>query len=190
MASVVRHAHRFLVTMGLEGAHVIGHSRGGYLVARLTLLHPEIVKSCVIVDSGTLGQSLMPTLEGADRILLLSAIDLGRPPGTLVRLGWDDLPRALQLRASPHQHTVLEALAWLEFRRGRPQEFEVLGVQPASLAPGVTLTPDVETALRALDQIEISYEPSNMAVALEPLFLVRLWHTSNPSENARSNCIS
>jgi 2-hydroxy-6-oxonona-2,4-dienedioate hydrolase len=54
MAAVVRHARRFLVATALEGAHVIGHSRGGYLVARLTLLHPEVVKSCVIIDSGTL----------------------------------------------------------------------------------------------------------------------------------------
>ena len=40
--------------MGLKNVHVVGHSRGGYLVARLTLEHPEIIRSCIIVDSGTL----------------------------------------------------------------------------------------------------------------------------------------
>ena len=54
MAGVVGHAHRFLVAMGLENAHVIGHSRGGYLVARLTLEHAELIRSCIIIDSGTL----------------------------------------------------------------------------------------------------------------------------------------
>ena len=54
MAAVVRHAHQFLVAMGLKNAHVIGHSRGGYLVARLTLDHPELIRSCIIIDSGTL----------------------------------------------------------------------------------------------------------------------------------------
>ena len=53
-AAVVRHAYEFLVQMGLKNAHVVGHSRGGYLVARLTLEHPEIIRSCIIVDSGTL----------------------------------------------------------------------------------------------------------------------------------------
>jgi 2-hydroxy-6-oxonona-2,4-dienedioate hydrolase len=54
MAAVVAHAHRFLVTLGLKNVHVVGHSRGGYLVGRLTLEHPEVVRSCIIVDSGTL----------------------------------------------------------------------------------------------------------------------------------------
>jgi len=53
-AAVVRHAHEFLQQMGLKNVHVVGHSRGGYLVARLTLEHPEIIRSCIIVDSGTL----------------------------------------------------------------------------------------------------------------------------------------
>lgn len=53
-AAVVEHAYGFLDAMGIRQAHVGGHSRGGYLVARLTLLHPEMVKSCIIVDSGTL----------------------------------------------------------------------------------------------------------------------------------------
>ncbi len=54
MAAVVRHAYGFLRGAGLRNVHIIGHSRGGYLVARLTLEHPEIVRSCIIVDSGTL----------------------------------------------------------------------------------------------------------------------------------------
>jgi pimeloyl-ACP methyl ester carboxylesterase len=54
MAAVVEHAYGFLRTMGLERVHLLGHSRGGYLVARLTLEHPQLVKSCLIADSNTL----------------------------------------------------------------------------------------------------------------------------------------
>jgi 2-hydroxy-6-oxo-6-(2'-carboxyphenyl)-hexa-2,4-dienoate hydrolase len=54
MAGTVNHAAGLLQTLGLKNVHVIGHSRGGYVVARLTLDHPELVRSCTIVDSGTL----------------------------------------------------------------------------------------------------------------------------------------
>ncbi|MFQ5932681.1 MAG: alpha/beta fold hydrolase, partial [Nitrospiraceae bacterium] len=54
IAAVVKHAYGFLQAMGLQDVHVVGHSRGAYLVARLTLEHPELVKSCIIVDSNTL----------------------------------------------------------------------------------------------------------------------------------------
>ncbi len=48
------HVSRFMETLGIGPAHLCGHSRGGYLVTRLTLQHPEQCRSCIIVDSGTL----------------------------------------------------------------------------------------------------------------------------------------
>ena len=53
MDAVVRHGYQTLRTLGIGGAHVIGHSRGGYLTCRLTVDYPELVKSCIIVDSNT-----------------------------------------------------------------------------------------------------------------------------------------
>ncbi len=50
----VKHAYEFLKVMGIQKAHVVGHSRGGYSACRLALEHPEVVKTLTLVDSGTL----------------------------------------------------------------------------------------------------------------------------------------
>jgi pimeloyl-ACP methyl ester carboxylesterase len=53
MGAVIQHGYDFIQALGLKSVHVVGHSRGGYLVTRLTLEHPELVKTLVIVDSST-----------------------------------------------------------------------------------------------------------------------------------------
>lgn len=54
IGSAVRHLHDFVTTLGLERAHFVGHSRGGYAVCRLAMEKPALVQSLVVVDSGTL----------------------------------------------------------------------------------------------------------------------------------------
>lgn len=54
MAAVVAHARDFIRAMKLPPVHIVGHSRGGFASARLTLEHPELVRSLSIVSSGTL----------------------------------------------------------------------------------------------------------------------------------------
>jgi pimeloyl-ACP methyl ester carboxylesterase len=40
---------------------VVGHSRGGFVVCRLALDHPDRIRSCIIVDSNTLAPGLPPS---------------------------------------------------------------------------------------------------------------------------------
>jgi len=54
MAAVVQHALAFLDTLELRQVHLVGHSRGAYLVARMTLERGDLIKSCIPVDTNTL----------------------------------------------------------------------------------------------------------------------------------------
>ena len=54
MAAVVEHVAEFIRVKGLKDVHLVGHSRGGYVSCRCTLDHPDLVKTCIIVDSLTL----------------------------------------------------------------------------------------------------------------------------------------
>jgi pimeloyl-ACP methyl ester carboxylesterase len=68
MRYVVEHAAAFIRTLQVEGGvHLVGHSRGGYIVTRLTLAYPELVKTVTMVSSGSLSPTISPnelTLAG------------------------------------------------------------------------------------------------------------------------------
>jgi pimeloyl-ACP methyl ester carboxylesterase len=53
MAGQVTHMANFMRALPFGPFHLVGHSRGGYVACRLTLEFPELVSSCVIVDSNT-----------------------------------------------------------------------------------------------------------------------------------------
>ncbi len=54
IGSSVDHVVGFIRALGLGPVHLAGHSRGGYTVTRLTLEHPEAVRTLVIIDSSSL----------------------------------------------------------------------------------------------------------------------------------------
>ena len=54
MDAVVRHLGGFVRTLGLQGVHVAGQSRGAMAVACLTLDYPQYVRSCTLVNTSTL----------------------------------------------------------------------------------------------------------------------------------------
>jgi 2-hydroxy-6-oxonona-2,4-dienedioate hydrolase len=60
MAAVVGHVRDFMQTLKLSNVHLVGHSRGGYVSCRTTLDFPELIKTCVIIDSGTLAPGTTP----------------------------------------------------------------------------------------------------------------------------------
>lgn len=53
MHAVVQHAIGFLEKLGKAPYHVVGHSRGGYVVTRLSLERPDLVSTCTVVSSGS-----------------------------------------------------------------------------------------------------------------------------------------
>jgi len=69
MQAVVRHAAGFIKALKLPPVHLVGHSRGGFAAARMTLENQHLVRSLTIVNSGT----LMPRV-GTNEVVL------GKPP--------------------------------------------------------------------------------------------------------------
>ena len=53
MAASVRHTTGFLRALAAGPCHLVGHSRGAYVAARITLENPGLVASCILVDTAT-----------------------------------------------------------------------------------------------------------------------------------------
>jgi hydrogenase maturation protease len=103
-----------------------------------------------LVDGGTWGMSLLPTIEDAGRVLLLDAVRTGARPRHAPRDGADDLPRYLSTKLSPHQVDLRDVLALAELRGTLPPDTVAVGLEPAR----VELSNELSDVLRVrLDDV-------------------------------------
>lgn len=102
-----------------------------------------------LVDGGTQGLYLLPQLTGADRVLLLDAVDLDRQPGDVVVLADDEISAMGQGRPlSLHQTSLHDLLAAAALIGRTPSWLRLVGIQVADTEIwGGALTPAVEAAL-------------------------------------------
>ena len=101
-----------------------------------------------LVDGGTAGLRLLPLLEGADRLIIVDAVDVGAAPGTVLVLRPEDAEVAPRPAISLHEMGPLEVLAMLEATTGRHPPTTIVGIQPADLSPwNETLSEPVARAL-------------------------------------------
>lgn len=96
-----------------------------------------------VIDGGTAGMELLDTLCGIDLLLVLDAVSTRQPPGTVCCLTGDEVPRFFRSKLSPHQVSICDVLASLDFIGQAPRDLVLVGVEPASLELGLALTPTV-----------------------------------------------
>jgi len=138
-----------ILILGLGNSVMSDDGLGVRAVARLQerFRFPEGVS---VLDGGTLGLDLLPRLEGVDRLLIVDALQIGAPPGTVVRLEGEEVPRAFANKLSVHQMGVQDLLAVAELQGHLPGELVVWGAQPGSIEMSVELTPPVAGALEEI----------------------------------------
>ena len=71
MATMVQHVCDFIKALGVDRTHLVGHSRGGYMVCRIALEHPEVVNKLVMVDCGTLTLARNPLYDQWEKEMAL-----------------------------------------------------------------------------------------------------------------------
>lgn len=108
-----------------------------------------------LLDGGTAGCDLLPFLTGAEKIIVVDAIQGGGPPGAVYRLTPKDCGEPQTDGAiSLHDLGILVVLHDLELLEERAVPVVIIGVEPGKIAAGIELTPEVKARIpQVLDLI-------------------------------------
>ncbi len=121
-----------------------------------------------LFDGGTLGLDILPQLEGVDRLLIIDAVETGKPPGTIARIIGDEIPVVMETKLSPHQMGLKDLLAVAALQGINPPEMVLIGIQPENIELGMDLSPKVaerfdelvRLVIRELESWDIQIEPT------------------------------
>lgn len=110
---------------------------------------PRVPHNVVLLDGGTQGLGLLHHISGVRRLLVIDAIDVGEPSGTLLRFEGKAL-EGLPGKASVHQLGFADLMVALQLLGDSPGEVVVFGVQPESTGWSAELTQRVASAIPLL----------------------------------------
>ncbi|HEY7235045.1 MAG TPA: HyaD/HybD family hydrogenase maturation endopeptidase [Gemmatimonadaceae bacterium] len=112
--------------------------------------------STQLVDGGTWGLSLLPSLEGATGLLFLDAIRTNNAPGTVVELRGEEIPRKIVTKLSPHEIDLREVLAVMQLRGTLPRDVSAIGVEPEDVDLRDGLSATVQSRLSDVVRLAIA----------------------------------
>lgn len=100
------------------------------------------------IDGGTQGLSLLGYLSGRRVLIILDAVQLGKPPGAISVLYLTQVQALGAHRATTvHEGNAGELLAAATLLGELPEQVYVVGVEPENLSTGVGLSGPVQAAV-------------------------------------------
>lgn len=122
------------------------------------------------VDGGTQGIALLGVLAGRRALLLLDAVKLGDPPGTVHELtGAEAMALRFTRPETAHEGGAGQVLAIAALTGDLPQHVRVVGIEPESVETRLGLSPAVAAALpRAAERAGAALAALAAACAGEP----------------------
>lgn len=118
-----------------------------------------------LLDGGTAGLELLNQLACRDALIIVDAVNSGKPPGTVVRFEGEQVPAVFRKKISPHQLGISDLLAAARLTDLLPRHVVLFGVQPAQLGTGLELSPQVAGALEEVTLL-IALELASFGVDL------------------------
>jgi hydrogenase maturation protease len=125
--------------VGVRAARVLGESAEA---------HPGSLPPGVrVMDGGTLGLDLLPHLAAAGALVVIDAVDLGLPPGSIRVLRDAAVRPPMAAARSAHDIGLVDLLETARLAAMLPAAVTLIGVQVSSMAVGLELTGAVAAAV-------------------------------------------
>jgi hydrogenase maturation protease len=138
------------VVLGI-GNLLLGDEGVGVHAARL-LTQEKQPPGTEVLEVGSAILDALPALKNADRVIVLDAVMADGPPGTVYRLPFSECERPSRI-GSLHGFDLSRVMALAG--REKPQDVMVLGIEPATIAWSMELSPQVSNALpRFVDAVK------------------------------------
>ena len=134
------------VLLGVGNILLSDEGVGVRLVERILDRH-RLPAGVAVLDGGTCAMEMLEDLEHLDLLVIADCVRSGRTPGSVVVLRDEEVPAFFRTKLSPHQIGLADVLATLRFIGRAPRRTVVVGIEPQSLATGMSLSSAVRAAL-------------------------------------------
>ncbi len=133
------------------GSPLRGDDALGVQVVQALQQRRDLPPGVVVIDGGTEGLGLIPVMAPFRRVIVVDAVQMDLPPGTIRRFRWGEVRvRGGEPLLSLHQSNLGGALQLAETLGVLPPELVIYGVQPHNTGWDEPLCAAVEQALPTL----------------------------------------
>lgn len=129
------------------GNLLLGDEGVGVHVLRRLEAEYRFEPAVMLVDGGTSGMDLLPLFADYRRILMIDAIALDRPPGSIAVIRDDEIRAVLSEKLSVHHLGVTDVLAMTKLLDYPPSEIVLIGIVPERMELDLELSQTLCDAL-------------------------------------------
>ncbi len=125
------------------GNLLLGDEGVGVHVLRRLEAEYRFEPAIALVDGGTSGMDLLPLFADYRRILMIDAIALDQPPGSIAVIRDEEIRAVLSEKLSVHHLGVTDVLAMTKLLDYPPSEIVLIGIVPERMELDLELSPTV-----------------------------------------------
>ena len=118
-----------------------------------SLKESRIPDGVELFDGGTASLELLSIFSDRRKLIVVDAIKGGQESGAVYRFNFEDLTYQREFATSLHQLGIIDTLSQARILGCLPEEVIIIGVEPARIAPGLELSPEMTAVMPKVKEV-------------------------------------